>query len=88
MKFITVEEFCKDNGYTSRKMRYEIMSKYFGISEGTLKDIISFDRYLRDIIEVDAKGIELERAYHKPSSIWGEEYAQSKKLANDLLKYS
>lgn len=87
MKFETAKEFCEDNGFTSRASRYEIMSQYFGVPAGTIKEIMSFDRYLRDIFPVDAVGIEKEAEYHKSGALFAFEN-ESKKLIKDKIKFA
>lgn len=86
MRYNEVENYCTENGYTSRASRYEIMSNYFGIGAGTIKDIISFDRYLRDILEVDQIGIQKEAEYHKSPALFAFEN-QSKQYLKDKLLY-
>jgi hypothetical protein len=65
MKYQEVKDYCEDCQAQYRKDRYRIMENYFGISAGTIKDIISFDRYLRDILQVDPVGMKLESEWHK-----------------------
>ena len=80
MKLIKVKEFCDLYGYNHRKQRYEAMEKYFGIGAGTIKDIISFDRYLRDILEVDEVGQAKEKEWQKSPAIHNFEYETDKQL--------
>lgn len=68
MKLETVKKFVEDKGYTKRAERYKIEADYFGIPEDILKDLMSFDRYLRTIFPEDEVGAKLEAEYHKPIS--------------------
>lgn len=91
MKFEDCKQFCELKGYTSRASRYTIMEDYFGVSAGTIKEIMSFDRYLRDIFPVDEVGAKKESEYHKSPALFELENrttAQSKRLQKDLLNFS
>lgn len=88
MNYEKLKEFVEDNGFTSRKQRYEIYEKLYGVSAETCKKIISTDRTLRDIFPVDKRGIELEKEWHATPSFWGAKVKLDKKLQDDLLKYS
>lgn len=87
MRFEDVKNYCEENNFTSRASRYEIMEKYFGIGAGTIKDVLSFDRYLRYILDVDEVGLKKESEYHKSPYLFEIEN-RSKKLQKDLLKFS
>jgi hypothetical protein len=86
MKYEDAKSFCEEKGYTSRASRYEIMEEYFGVSAGTIKDIMSFDRYLRDILPVDEVGIEKEKSWHNTPQIAIFRH-ESKKLLKEKLLY-
>ena len=91
MKFIDAESYVKEKGYHSRKDRYKILEEYFGIYAGTIKDIISFDRYLRDIIEVDEVGLQKEKEWKRSPSqclFDSESEKTSKRLQKDLERYA
>lgn len=90
MKYEDCKLFCEQGGYTSRASRYKIMEDYFGISAGTIKEIMSFDRYLRDIFPIDEVGIEKEAQYHHSKSLWdfeNETKKVSKRLEKDKLLF-
>lgn len=80
MKFLTVKQFCEDKGYKSRADRYRALSDYFGVEGETIKDIISFDRYLRQIYEVDEVGIEKEKEWHTTRPLMEWEWEMKKKM--------
>lgn len=82
MKYETAKEFCELKNYNHRRYRYKAMEDYFGISAATIKDIISFDRYLRDILDVDDVGLEKEAEWHKSDALHSFENGQLFKLRN------
>jgi hypothetical protein len=86
MNLEEIKTFCEENNFTSRSSRYEIMEKYFGVSSGTCKNIINFDRYLRWIFPADEVGVKKEAEYHKPKTLWGYEI-ESEKLYKDKIKF-
>lgn len=69
MNYQKVKEFCEDNGFTSRKQRYEIMEKMFGVSAETCKKMMSVDRQLRDVFPVDEVGIKKAKEWEKSEQI-------------------
>ena len=88
MKFQDVKNFIDNNSeFKSRADQYRAMSLYFGVEDETIKEMMSFNRYLRDIWPIDSVGIAKEAEHHKSPVLWGMEN-QSKKLMDDLLKYS
>jgi len=64
MKYQEVKVYCEENGFNHRKDQYVIMEKFFGISAGTIKDMMSFHRYLREILPVDEVGLAKEAEWH------------------------
>ena len=77
MKFETVKNFIEAHPeFTGRKDRYLAEALYFGMESETMKEIQSFDRYLRDIWEKDSVGEKLEKEWHKPDYIHNTENNQ------------
>ena len=74
MSYQKLKEFSEDNGFTSRKERYQILERYFGVSAETCRKIVSAERDLRDVFPITEKGIELEKTYHKSEQIHNFEY--------------
>lgn len=66
MNYEKVKDFCEQHNYTSRKDMYKIMEHYFGVGAGTCKEIISFDRQLRNVLPVDEVGIKKAKEYETP----------------------
>jgi len=73
MKYETCKNFCDLKGYNHRKMRYEAMADYFSLDPETIRDIISFDRYLRDLLKIDEIGEEKARDWRPSGSFKKEE---------------
>ena len=70
MKYEEVEKFIQSNPeFKSRKDQYRAMSLYFGIEDETIKEMMSFNRYLRSIWPVDEIGLAKEKTYHKSPDI-------------------
>ena len=65
MKYNDVEKFISSNPeFKSRADQYRAMSLYFGIEAETIKEMMSFNRYLRDIWPIDETGEAIEKTYH------------------------
>lgn len=69
MEINTVKKYCEECQAQYRKDRYKIMENYFDIPGETIKDIISFDRYLRDILQVDPVGLKKEKEWKRSPSL-------------------
>lgn len=67
MQYEQVKQFIESHPeFTGRKSRYGAMALYFGQEAEVIKEMMSFDRYLRTIWPIDEVGEEKEKTYHKP----------------------
>lgn len=70
MRYQDVENFIVNNPeFKSRADQYRAMSLYFGVEAETIKEMMSFSRYLREIWPIDETGEKLEKTYHKSPAI-------------------
>ena len=91
MKYEDVKKFIDNNPeFKSRADQYRAMSLYFGIEDETIKEMMSFNRYLRTIWPIDSVGETLEKTFHKPQYLFGQDnqtIQMSKKLEQDIIKF-
>ena len=74
MKYLDVEKFISNHPrFKSRADQYLAMSEYFGIEPETIKEMMSFSRYLREIWPIDEIGEEKARDWRPSGSFKKEE---------------
>lgn len=70
MQYEQVKGFIESHPeFTGRKSRYGAMALYFNQDPEVIKEMMSFDRYLRTIWPIDEIGEEKEKLYHKSDAI-------------------
>jgi hypothetical protein len=64
-----VRRICEERGFKNRGCRFEVISILLGITPEEAKSVESITRTIRGIFPIDAKGIELEKAWHSTQNL-------------------
>lgn len=61
-----IKKHCEENGYTSRKFQYQIISDLTGVTPQQAKQICSMQRQIRFALPKDEVGAKKEAEWRKP----------------------